>query len=604
MALTKAHFRMIDGTAQNIIDFGADPTGTTNSSVAIQAALDAGNSVYIPDGTYLLTSPIQPNDNQFIFGSGTLKLSASIVGSPFYVTFGGIQQYANSAIFCNGVENITIKDITVDVTDVAAATNYIRLGIIFFNYTPGSYKENFTVENVTFHGEGLGMFCNVQNCLVTNCRFFDNVNPALSFETVYPNSGATPYQYPIGLTCKNNFFETSLHSENSATVWLSGFKDVIFEGNNLSANGTVITVYVNDLSIGINNIQLSNNIINQKATTANSLPLVQVMGRAFISPATVPTIGVKGIMIFDNTFKSDTDYAAQTTSQVAGISAIFPTDMDVSGNAFYGLYNGISLTDHYSTTYALISRVNIVDNRFVDLANYGVSIGDTLETIDILSNYFENWGKQSASFLLADQNCIDIRKIRNVQIVANTFYTNDAVSRERLINAERCVDCKIEDNKNLATLNASEVASTAANSYTATWDGQVIDNAIYRIYMTNGRNSFGTFKIGDVNRFPNSPFSSGGNNYVEQICTVAGINSPAITETATGTSGNNYFAASSTSGELRWGQTVTIDGNAYEITDIDYYANKFYVSPNLSTTFAAAAITVSAPTFQYTTYYV
>lgn len=604
MALTKATNRMITGAPQNILDYGADPTGSTNSSSAIQSALNAGDSVYIPEGTYLLEAPLKPNNNQYIFGTGTLKASASMVGEEFFVTFGGIQQYANATLFCDGVENVTIQDITIDVRDVPLVANDVRQGIIIFNYSPGSYKENFTVNNVTFYGEGLGMFCNVKNCLVTNCRFFDNVNPALNFETVYPNSGASPYQYPVGLICKNNYFETSLHSEATATIWISGFKDVIFEGNNVSSNGTLIQIYVNDLYVGMQNIQLSNNILNQKTTTANSLPLVSVMGRSFVSPSSSTTIGVKGVSIFDNTFKSDVDYSLQTTSLVAGISAIFPTDLDISGNSFYGLYDGISLTDHYSTTYVLNSRVNIVDNRFVNLARYGVAIGDTIESLDIFDNYFENWGKQSASFTFQEKNCIDIRKIRNVQIVSNTFYTNDGVSRERLINAERCVNCLIKNNKNLAVLNSTEVASTAANSYTATWDGQTVDNSLYRIYMNNGRNGYGTYKVGDINRFPNSPFLSGGNNYVEQICTASGVNSPSITETATGTSGNNYFSASSSSGELRWGQTVTIDGNAYEITDIDYYANKFYVSPNLATTFSAAAITVSAATFKYTTFYV
>ena len=38
MALTKAKDRMIDNGVYNVMDYGADPTGATNSSVAFQAA--------------------------------------------------------------------------------------------------------------------------------------------------------------------------------------------------------------------------------------------------------------------------------------------------------------------------------------------------------------------------------------------------------------------------------------------------------------------------------------------------------------------------------------------------------------------------------------
>jgi hypothetical protein len=54
MALTKAHFRMIDGSAVNVRDFGAVGDGVTDDTAAIQAALDSGAGIVkIPTGTYL-----------------------------------------------------------------------------------------------------------------------------------------------------------------------------------------------------------------------------------------------------------------------------------------------------------------------------------------------------------------------------------------------------------------------------------------------------------------------------------------------------------------------------------------------------------------------
>lgn len=65
MALTKATFSMIDGAVFNVLDYGADPTGTTDSTSAIQAAINAaiatvnggagtgGGIVYLPRGVYV-----------------------------------------------------------------------------------------------------------------------------------------------------------------------------------------------------------------------------------------------------------------------------------------------------------------------------------------------------------------------------------------------------------------------------------------------------------------------------------------------------------------------------------------------------------------------
>jgi polygalacturonase len=41
MSLTKVTYSMIQGTPANVLDFGADPTGSADSTTAIQAALDA-----------------------------------------------------------------------------------------------------------------------------------------------------------------------------------------------------------------------------------------------------------------------------------------------------------------------------------------------------------------------------------------------------------------------------------------------------------------------------------------------------------------------------------------------------------------------------------
>jgi hypothetical protein len=56
MSLTKVTQAMILGGVESVLDYGADPTGATDSTTAIQAAINAaslnGNAVYLPVGFY------------------------------------------------------------------------------------------------------------------------------------------------------------------------------------------------------------------------------------------------------------------------------------------------------------------------------------------------------------------------------------------------------------------------------------------------------------------------------------------------------------------------------------------------------------------------
>lgn len=72
MSLTKVSYSMITGAVVNILDFGADPSGATSSSAAIQNAINsiADGVVFIPAGTYLITTPITTKSGVIIQGEG------------------------------------------------------------------------------------------------------------------------------------------------------------------------------------------------------------------------------------------------------------------------------------------------------------------------------------------------------------------------------------------------------------------------------------------------------------------------------------------------------------------------------------------------------
>ncbi len=58
MTLTKVSYAMINGTPVNVLDFGADPTNTEDSTAAIQAATDTGSPVYFPAGSYKMLGTV------------------------------------------------------------------------------------------------------------------------------------------------------------------------------------------------------------------------------------------------------------------------------------------------------------------------------------------------------------------------------------------------------------------------------------------------------------------------------------------------------------------------------------------------------------------
>ena len=88
----------------SVLDFGADPTGTSDSTTAIQAALNTGRSVYFPNGTYL-TSTVNLLSNIKVYGEskGSVILTPNgSIPSNILLGFGAV----SNTELCN----ITISD--------------------------------------------------------------------------------------------------------------------------------------------------------------------------------------------------------------------------------------------------------------------------------------------------------------------------------------------------------------------------------------------------------------------------------------------------------------------------------------------------------------
>jgi len=118
MSLTKASYSMIQGAVVNVLDFGADSTGATSASSAIQAAINSITSgiVFIPKGTYLISSAITTKGGITIQGEGAA--SQLNVNTDIEV-FNSATTTSSTAIFGAG-----FTDFFINKTVTGATTKY------------------------------------------------------------------------------------------------------------------------------------------------------------------------------------------------------------------------------------------------------------------------------------------------------------------------------------------------------------------------------------------------------------------------------------------------------------------------------------------------
>ena len=93
----------------SVLDFGADPTGTLDSTGAIQAALNTGSAVYIPAGTYSISALIYTTaSGQRVFGDGILQtiIQNTTNNEPLFC-------FGNPAITSGATEFCTLEGLTL-----------------------------------------------------------------------------------------------------------------------------------------------------------------------------------------------------------------------------------------------------------------------------------------------------------------------------------------------------------------------------------------------------------------------------------------------------------------------------------------------------------
>jgi len=167
MSLTKATYSMINGACVNVLDYGADSTGSTDSRAAIQAAIDAAmptnGAVYIPNGTYIVSTTLDcrnaTGNSVSIVGEtrlGTIITSTITTAIPVF-------KFANSTAseaWGSGVQNVTIKKIGAKLgigilcegvvgTQITNVTfSNLSIGLALWNTNAGDYTEQIKFNEI------------------------------------------------------------------------------------------------------------------------------------------------------------------------------------------------------------------------------------------------------------------------------------------------------------------------------------------------------------------------------------------------------------------------------------------------------------------------
>lgn len=145
MALTKARNRMIADAILNVKDYGATGDGATDDTVAIKAAInDGGAGIYIPAGTYVVSSSLALPSNFTIQGAGKnksiLKISSGFTQDGY---LDSVIQDPESTI----LPRIYLRDFTID----GQGGGTVAAAVKFSNHYDSVF-ENVYIRQSTGHG--------------------------------------------------------------------------------------------------------------------------------------------------------------------------------------------------------------------------------------------------------------------------------------------------------------------------------------------------------------------------------------------------------------------------------------------------------------------
>lgn len=480
----------------SVVDFGAMGDGSTDDTVAIQAALNASRSVYfpVPSVSYYITSPLLPQANGLLYGDGATTWIQLKDGS-----INGVYGYA--------VDGVTIRGLKFSTKVQNNETAY--KAAVFAELCSNWLIEDITAFNLCFWGVALK---NSSSCIVRACRFStwfgtlqDSADIAVYHSSNYNlidgnfcyGTGADhgifvqdPYlnTTPTGNTIINNVVGGN-HKANGIAAYVTTAYDnkTIISGNHVrDVQGTALAglsgagIYVQSTGGTI----VTNNVVENCCVQTTNFS-TQAVGHISVSTGNTtlyPTGNITPVIVANNSINAPRGpgiYVATcaTPVNVAGnnIWSSGTTAVERGESIFAVNADGVNITNniihHQNTNFPAIncqtslitvSNVNISDNQVqVVGATTGINTDaptGTLTNVTVSNNRV--WGGSGIAGYFT--------KAANLLCSNNSFESTGVA-----FTLTNCVKARLSNNRMQSTLGTYSIIFTGAAAGNA---GMVVDS--------------------------------------------------------------------------------------------------------------------------------
>lgn len=340
----------------SVKDFGAVGDGTTDDTVAIQAALDSGagaHAVYLPAGTYSVSATIFIPSDTNLYGDGKNSV-IKMVGTEGRNTTVVMTGFRN-----NKRENIVIEDLMIDFNrdrwTVSGGTQLTDA----FNGTAGynTYQDN---------DESALVICYSENVLVKNVRAIDGYKHCIDIQApAYREGtdGATYDSQPSKNVTLENCYTSGAGDDNITThhstdITISGCWSEYPSGQRVPQNsncyeiddGSRNVLMTDNVAVGgIYGLQIKGhdygpapyNVTVDGFRTTNATQGVEIRHQGWYSNKTA----------YDGTgaqvaFTLPTGYDVNTVVYVGGVLQVYTTDYTISGTTLTFVSAPVAGTDN------------------------------------------------------------------------------------------------------------------------------------------------------------------------------------------------------------------------------------------------------------------
>lgn len=408
----------------NVNDFGADPTGQTDSLAAIKAALEVAHkekAMLFMDGTYYISDQIVIDSNtsgvKGIFGSGMgntqINFDKAQTGV-FNPNTNHDDVRAFAGILVDGQSGKTIADLSVRYTNA----DFYRKGLSYFGKVNGilvNDADNTLISKVEVSGANRAGIT-----FTSTAALMREAGYKLTYKERIANGSIDDKYDTLPLGENNRIVDSNLHHNRVAGALVAYQKNFIGEGNLLSWNGHEadggtgygITAMAGSYNYGIT--------FRKNTTDHNYRKGLDVHDgtNILIENNTLNGDRLYGIAVYNRQFSMDN---VKVTGNVIKQDSSFRLDVDDNPGYTYHMYSGIQVqtnTQRYdlhskSKGYFDISN-NTINNLEVykdNIQTYGIEFRNHEQKMDYTLNITGNQiSGESTKYLMAVINdTYDIR---------------------------------------------------------------------------------------------------------------------------------------------------------------------------------------------------